>query len=114
MILLSSLSYGIMWGVPIQTNLQLWKVCHIEMGHNDTVCKDMNTYPYETVKNEVQIFSNDFSITDKWVSTVPAFIYVIFAGALSDRYGRRPLLLLPLFGNVLSGVFSVINFAFIR
>ncbi len=74
----------------------------------------MNTYPNETIKNEVQIFSNDFAITDKWVRTVPSFLYAVFAGALSDKYGRKPLILLPLIGNIIGGVFSVLNYVFIR
>ncbi len=74
----------------------------------------MNTFRNETIKNDVQIYSNDFSITDKWVSTVPSFIYAIFAGALSDKYGRKPLILMPVFGNIIGGIFSVLNYAFIR
>jgi hypothetical protein len=74
----------------------------------------MNSFPNETVKNEVQIFSNDFSIKDKWVGAAPALLYSVFAGALSDRYGRKPLILLPIIGTALGNVFSVINYAFIR
>ncbi len=34
----------------------------------------------------------------------PAFAYVLVAGALSDRFGRKPLLLLPMVGSILEMV----------
>jgi hypothetical protein len=32
--------FGILYGVQVQTNLQLWKICHIELGYNDTLGRD--------------------------------------------------------------------------
>ena len=61
------------------------QICHLELGHNDTLCHNMNSYPNETVQNEVQIFQNEFAIKDRWVGAGPALAYSVFAGALSDR-----------------------------
>ena len=63
----------------------VFQICHLELGHNDTLCHNLNSYPNETVQNEVQIFQNDFAIKDRWVGAAPALAYSVFAGALSDR-----------------------------
>ncbi len=83
-------------------------------GHNDTACKDLNSFPNETIKDEVQVFSNNFDIKSQWFGAVPAIVYSVFAGALSDRYGRKPLMVLPLTGVAIATALSLINFAFIR
>ena len=90
------------------------QICHLELGHNDTLCHNLNAYPNETVQNEVQIFQNDFAIKDKWVGAGPALAYSVFAGALSDRYGRKPLFVLPVIGSIIGHCFSIINYAYIR
>ena len=41
------------------------QICHLELGHNDTLCHNLNAYPNETVQNEVQIFQNDFAIKER-------------------------------------------------
>ena len=86
----------------------------MELGHNDTVCQDLNTFRNETIVNEVQVYNNEFVITDKWISNVASLVYAIFAGALSDKHGRKLLILLPMFGKLLDGILSVINYTFIR
>ena len=35
---------------------------------------------------------------------VPTVIYALLAGSLSDKFGRGPLLLLPIIGQVLEGI----------
>ncbi len=44
----------------------------------------------------------------------PAIIYVFFAGALSDRFGRKWLICLPVIGVFVSTVFQLIHYMFIR
>jgi hypothetical protein len=44
-----------------------------------------------------------------WVKSTPTFIYALFIGALSDRFGRKPLILLPIFGALIDHVLGFIN-----
>jgi MFS transporter, PCFT/HCP family, solute carrier family 46, member 3 len=50
----------------------------------------------------------------QWISSVPIIIFSIIAGALSDVFGRKPLILLPMIGDLISTVFAIINYAFIE
>ena len=40
-------------------------------------------------------------------------LYALVAGSWSDRHGRKPVLALPIFGQVLLNVTFVVNYAFL-
>lgn len=40
---------------------------------------------------------------------VPTVIYALLAGSLSDKFGRGPLLLLPIIGQILEGIALLVN-----
>ena len=42
---------------------------------------------------------NNIQLVQGWFDTGPALFYVLFMGALSDRYGRKPLLVVSLIGE---------------
>jgi MFS family permease len=62
----------------------------------------------------VQIQVNNFQMKSKWISSIPMVAFALIAGSLSDRLGRKPPLLFPLFGYLISSVINVINYAFIE
>ena len=43
-----------------------------------------------------------------------AFICSFFMGSLSDKFGKKPLIFLPLLGSVLDAILHMINYTFIR
>ncbi len=49
-----------------------------------------------------------------FLGAVPGVAYSFFAGALSDRYGRKPLFYLPMAGFFASALLDCVNYAFIR
>ena len=40
---------------------------------------------------------------------VPTIVYALVAGSLSDRFGRGPLLVLPIIGQILEGAALLVN-----
>ncbi len=53
-------------------------------------------------------------MNSQWIASVPIIIFSIIAGALSDEFGRvKPLILIPLIGNILSGLVSMVSCALI-
>ena len=66
------------------------------------------------VKKEVQVLVNNFLMYSNWIGTAPAILFAIIGGALSDVFGRKPLILLPLIGYFLSSTVNVISYAFIE
>ncbi len=61
-IFLFNFAWAIEFGARLQTNLLMWKVCHIEHGFNETVCDNLSNDQYESFQNQVQVRVNDFSM----------------------------------------------------
>lgn len=66
------------------------------------------------MKKEVQLLVNNFQMYSTWISTTPLIFFSIIAGALSDVFGRKPLILIPMIGYFLSSVVLILNYAFIE
>ena len=49
----------------------------------------------------VQRIVNDFQTNQSWLDSGPSLFYVFFAGAISDHFGRKPLIFFPLLGTSL-------------
>ena len=68
----------------------------------------------EIVQKEVQEYVNNFQMIGQWISSVPIIAFSIIAGALSDVFGRKPLMLLPMIGDFIATLFSIVNYAYIE
>ncbi len=95
----------------VRDNLYIDKVCLIdyefpaEACHNMTHGKDVPKNISNTVQNSVA----NFEVIDGILMAIPALIFCLFAGAWSDRYGRKPLLILPFVGNFLCFLIYMAN-----
>jgi MFS family permease len=49
----------------------------------------------------------------QWLNNIPGIVFSLFAGPLSDKMGRKPLMLFPIAGHMLWAVFGTINSAFL-
>ena len=57
---------------------------------------------------------NTFSMKRQWVGNTPTIIYSLIVGSLSDDFGRKPLLTVPLFGSVITAVIQLLIYIFIE
>ena len=64
-------------------------------------------------QKEVQEYVNNFQMISQWISNVPIVLFSIIAGALSDEFGRKPLMIFPMIGDLIGTLFNIINYAFI-
>ena len=104
-VMFSKMSHGVL-GV-LRTDMALSKVCLMELGHNETVCSDIKSYGH--IEMDVQKRVNMFEMYGDIMTQVPTVIYALIAGSLSDKFGRGPLLLLPIIGQVLEGIALLVN-----
>merc|ERR1712038_7065 len=77
------------------------------MGHNHTFCHDLHNHT--DIEIAVQKRVNTFEMYGEIMTQVPTVIYAVLAGSLSDRFGRGPLLFLPIIGQILEGVALLVN-----
>ena len=75
-------------GNQIETNLMIWKICHLQLNYTEDICKNLSADANEAIENQVQRELQSFEMIGQWIDTLPAFIYSFFIGALSDAIGR--------------------------
>ena len=63
---------------------------------------------------QVQIEVNNFQTKAQFITTVPAIVYSLYAGPISDRSGQKPLIMLPLIGFIFSAISGILTYAFIE
>ena len=55
---------------------------------------------------------NNFQMYSSWIGRTPLIFFTIIAGALSDVFGRKPLMLVPLTGYILSSLVHILYYTF--
>ena len=108
------LSLKVDFGAQISTNLLIWKVCHLELNYTEDICSNLTLDENEYINEEVQKQVVDIQTIAVYIGAGPALIYSLFAGSLSDDFGRKPLMVIPLVGFVLTNVALLLNYLFIE
>ena len=88
----------------IRSNLLLDKACLVKLGFNHTICDNLTeTGDEETDKefNEVQTTVSDYERTLNLAATAPRILFALLAGTWSDQHGRKFIIAIPIFGQVI-------------
>ena len=108
----------------IITNLLIEKVCRVDLSLGSEICDDISNHQSE--QNMVQERVNDLNLYKVILTSVPWSVGTFFSfykfhlfscsilislvvGPYSDKYGRRPLLLIPLLGLIVSQIIYLVN-----
>ena len=91
----------------LRTELALAKACQNELGHSEHVCSDLHNHT--DIEILVQKRVNMFEMYGDIMCQVPTVIYAILAGSLSDKFGRKPLMITSLVGYFLCNIVFLVN-----
>nr|XP_053653493.1 proton-coupled folate transporter-like [Cherax quadricarinatus] len=80
-------------------NVQLNKICSVNLGFSPEVCANLSAHPEESVR--VQREFSIFTFYNSIIISVLPLIYVLFMGAWSDKYGRKIPILVTVVGHVM-------------
>ena len=103
---------SILYGAQIETDLLIWKLCHIELGNSEEVCANLSLEVNEEVENDVQRELQAFETIGQWINSTPTLFLSFFMGSLSDKFGRKPLILFPLIGKCLYVALLYVNYRY--
>lgn len=82
----------------------IYRTCYVTLGFNETECALLGTKnaSEKTAELEkiVQPYANIISMTNNVIDCIIASFVCLFFGPWSDKYGRKPVLLISLSGNV--------------
>ena len=57
-ILLMGLAFSVMSGAQVQTNLLMWKICHVEMKYDEVICGNLRLSNFHIVFYYLQFRKN--------------------------------------------------------
>ena len=98
-----------------QSQLYVDKMCRVNLVQegiiNATESKEIcdNIWNNKTLQTENQKRVTRLQTLSKCIQAIPPLIYALVAGPWCDKHGRKPLILVSLFGYVLSSTIFVIN-----
>ncbi|XP_047495386.1 proton-coupled folate transporter-like isoform X1 [Penaeus chinensis] len=93
--LLDGLGFSIM--IVYVENLQMDKICRVNLNYTEEVCENLSHYPEENLK-----LQQSFSMFGMYNGIIMAFIplfFILFMGAWSDKYGRKVPLVIAIIGH---------------
>ena len=93
--------------------MYLDKVCRIHFNMSADVCADWNFTLDDgsLLVDKVQSQVATLNIWGSLINTFPSIFFVLFLGPWSDKHGRKPLLVIPLSGAMLTtGIFMLIYY----
>ena len=67
-------------GGQIQSDLLLWKICHLELNYTEEICANLTLDKYDSINDEVQEKANNFLMIQDWLQSIPPLIWCLFAG----------------------------------
>ena len=79
-IALNRFGSGEIEGGQIQSDLLLWKICHLELNYTEEICGNLTLDEYDFINDEVQAKANSFLMFKEWLIAGPALIWCLFAG----------------------------------
>ena len=84
-IALNRFGLGEIEGGQIQSDLLLWKICHLELNYTEEICGNLTLDEYDLINNEVQAKANILLMVKEWLIMVPALIWCLCAGKCGHK-----------------------------
>lgn len=97
----------------VRPTLLIEKACRAKLNYSQEICDNINDDIYDDEYTEVSKAVSQYESVLSSCAFLPRIFYAIVAGAWSDRHGRKFILALPMFGQVLANITFMINYAFL-
>lgn len=90
----------------VTTNLILYRTCYVSLNYNESECallgKDYSSNTTKELETLVQPHATKILMSSVIISAILPPIMCFFFGPWTDVYGRKPLLLTTLAGNIIN------------
>ena len=93
-------------GIPGE-ELYLKKACNVNLNHSMEICDNIQNHQEEQMATQKLV--SGVQSHSGILQSVPGIVFTLFAGPISDTYGRKPLILFPLFGYFILNFVYLIN-----
>ena len=79
----------------------------VNLNYSSEICDNINNHT--EIQIETQKLVSGIQAYNGFLQNVPSLIFTLFAGPLSDTYGRKPLIVISLFGYFILNISHLIN-----
>ena len=87
--------------------LYLDKACLVNLNYTEDIC--CNIHNHTEIQKVTQKYVSEIQGYNGMLQSAPAIIFTLFAGPMSDTYGRKPLIICALFGYFVLNLVFLIN-----
>ena len=87
--------------------LYLDKACLVNLNYTEDICG--NIHNHTEIQKVTQKYVSEIQGYNGMLQSAPAIIFTLFAGPMSDTYGRKPLIICALFGYFVLNLVFLIN-----
>ncbi|XP_059096409.1 proton-coupled folate transporter-like [Tigriopus californicus] len=94
----------------IAQNLLIERICQVNLNLTSEVCEHLDQHKYDQMEVQKQVTL--LVLYTNILSTIPCIFLTLLVGPWSDRNGRKPLMIAPILGCILSQVVLVLMRAF--
>ncbi len=103
-----SLSVGL-YAIVVR-ELYIAKVCNVNLGLGHDLCDEIQQHKEEQAAVQRQVAT--LRIYNTLLRALPMVLFALFAGPWSDRFGRKPLIVISVLGFCLSNLVFLLNVFF--
>ena len=88
-------------------DLYLAKACKVNLNYTEALCD--NIHQHGDVQQETQKYVSGVQAYNGLLQSAPTVIFTLFAGPLTDKYGRKPLILVSMTGYLILDIVMLVN-----
>ena len=89
------------------SQLYVDKMCQVNLNHSKEICDDI--YSHKEIQLDNQEKVTNLQTTSRIIQAIPPLVYILFAGAWCDNHGRKPLIVISIFGYAIANTVFLIN-----
>jgi len=92
--------------------LYIQKACQVNLEYSPEICANLSQH--KEIQIETQEYVSGVQANNGFLQRLPSVVFTLFAGPLSDSFGRKPLLVFPIVGFIILNFVLLINAIFFQ
>ena len=100
-----AMSVGV-WAIAAD-QLYIDKMCQVNLNHSAEICD--NIYDHKEIQLTNQEKVTNLRVISTVIQSIPPFLCVLIAGPWCDKHGRKPLIIITMFGYAIANTVFLIN-----
>lgn len=87
--------------------LYIDKMCQVNLNYTAEICD--NIYVHKEIQLTNQEKVTNLQVISRVIQSIPPFLCVLIAGPWCDKHGRKPLIIITIFGYAIANTVFLIN-----